>query len=151
MSTFIGKYEAKADLKGRVFVPAAYRKLLQTVEKDHVVMRKDTENDCLIIYPEQVWDAMMVQLKAGLDEWNPDDQMLLMQFVSDAEWIDIDAQGRILLSKRHMQMLGVENSEVLFVGMNDRFAVWGRSRYEQSMKPKEDFARLLKEKMMNKG
>jgi len=28
MSTFIGKYEAKADVKGRIFIPSAYRKLL---------------------------------------------------------------------------------------------------------------------------
>ncbi len=151
MSTFIGKYEAKADVKGRIFIPAVYRKLLPEGEKDRVVMRRDTESDCMIMYPEHVWTAMMEQLKAGLDEWNPEDQMLLMQFVSDAEWLDIDAQGRVLLAKRHTQAIGVENAEVLFVGMNDRFAVWSKARYEQSMKPRADFARLLKEKMMNKG
>ncbi len=151
MSTFIGKYEAKADVKGRIFIPAVYRKLLPEGERERVVMRRDTESDCMIIYPEHVWTAMMEQLKAGLDEWNPEDQMLLMQFVSDAEWLDIDAQGRVLLAKRHMQAIGVENAEVLFVGMNDRFAVWSKARYEQSMKPRADFARLLKEKMMNKG
>lgn len=151
MSTFIGKYEAKADVKGRIFIPAVYRKLLPDGERERVVMRRDTESDCMIIYPEHVWTAMMEQLKAGLDEWNPEDQMLLMQFVSDAEWLDIDAQGRVLLAKRHMQAIGVENAEVLFVGMNDRFAVWSKARYEQSMKPRADFARLLKEKMMNKG
>jgi len=151
MSTFIGKYEAKADVKGRIFIPAVYRKLLPEGERERVVMRRDTESDCMIIYPEHVWTAMMEQLKVGLDEWNPEDQMLLMQFVSDAEWLDIDAQGRVLLAKRHMQAIGVENAEVLFVGMNDRFAVWSKARYEQSMKPRADFARLLKEKMMNKG
>jgi len=151
MSTFIGKYEAKADVKGRIFIPAVYRKLLPDGERERVVMRRDTESDCMIMYPEHVWTAMMEQLKAGLDEWNPEDQMLLMQFVSDAEWLDIDAQGRVLLAKRHMQTIGVENAEVLFVGMNDRFAVWSKARYEQSMKPRADFARLLKEKMMNKG
>jgi len=151
MSTFIGKYEAKADVKGRIFIPAVYRKLLPEGERERVVMRRDTESDCMIIYPEHVWTAMMEQLKAGLDEWNPEDQMLLMQFVSDAEWLDIDAQGRVLLAKRHMQAIGVENAEVLFVGMNDRFAVWSKAHYEQSMKPIADFARLLKEKMMNKG
>ena len=151
MSTFIGKYEAKADVKGRIFIPAVYRKLLPEGERERVVMRRDTESDCMIIYPEHVWTAMMEQLKAGLDEWNPEDQMLLMQFVSDAEWLDIDAQGRVLLAKRHMQAIGVENAEVLFVGMNDRFAVWSKAHYEQSMKPRADFERLMKEKMMNKG
>jgi MraZ protein len=151
MSTFIGKYEAKADVKGRVFIPAVYRKLLPEGSKERVVMRKDTENECLIFYPENIWNTMMDQLKAGLDEWNPDDQLLITQFVSDAESFDIDAQGRILLAKRHMAAIGVANSEVLFVGMNDRFAVWNKTHYEQSMKPRAEFAKLLKEKMMNKG
>ncbi len=150
MITFIGKYEAKADVKGRVFIPAAYRKLFPVGERDKVVIRKDTENDCIIVYPENIWNGLMEDLKAGLDMWNPDDQMLLMQFVSDAEWLDVDSQGRILLSKRNLQSIELEDGNVLFVGMNDRFALWSRVKYEESMKPRADFAKLLKEKMMKK-
>jgi len=83
-----------------------------------------------------------------LDEWNPVDQLLLMQFVSDAEWLDIDSQGRVLISKKNLQAIGVENAEVLFVGMIDRFAVWSKTRYEQAKLSTTDFAALLKERMM---
>ena len=150
MSTFIGKYEAKADVKGRIFIPSNYRKLLPDGEKERVVMRKDAENDCLIVFPEHVWNEMVQDLKTNLDEWNPEDQMLLMQFVSDAEWLDIDSQGRILLSKKNLQAIGVDNAEVLFVGMIDRFAVWSKVRYEQTRMPATDFSRKLKEKMMKR-
>ncbi len=148
MSTFIGKYEAKADVKGRIFIPSAYRKLLPDGEREKVVMRRDAENECMILYPEHVWNAKVEQLKATLDEWNPADQMLLMQFVADAEWLDIDSQGRVLIAKRHLQSISVENSELLFVGMIDRFAVWGKNRYEQSKMSQADFAKTLKERTM---
>ena len=148
MSTFIGKYEAKADVKGRIFIPSAYRKLLPDGEREKVVMRRDAENECMILYPEHVWNAKVEQLKATLDEWNPADQMLLMQFVADAEWLDIDSQGRVLIAKRHLQSISVENSELLFVGMIDRFAVWGKNRYEQSKMSQIDFAKTLKERTM---
>ena len=148
MSTFIGKYEAKAEVKGRIFIPSNYRKLLPDGEKERVVLRKDPDQDCLIIYPEHVWNEKVGQLKSSLDEWNPEDQMLLMQFVSDAEWLDIDSQGRILLSKRNLQAIGLENSEVLFVGASDKFAVWSKSRYEQSKYSSTDFSARLKERMM---
>jgi MraZ protein len=148
MSTFIGKYEAKADVKGRIFIPAVYRKLLPDGERETLVMHKDAENDCIILYPEHIWNAKVDQLKSKLDEWNSEDQMLLMQFVSDAEWLDIDSQGRVLISKKHLQSILVENSEVLFVGMIDRFAVWSKSRYESVKMPAQDFAKLLKERMM---
>jgi MraZ protein len=148
MSTFIGKYEAKADVKGRIFIPSAYRKLLPDGERERVVMRRDTENDCLVLFPEHVWNEKVGDFKCKLDEWNPADQLLLMQFVSDAEWVDIDSQGRVLISKKNLQAIGIENSEVLFVGMIDRFAVWSKTRYEQVKISATDFTALLKEKMM---
>lgn len=151
MSTFIGKYEAKADVKGRIFIPSAYRKLLPDGEREKVVMRRDAENECMILYPEHVWNAKVEQLKATLDEWNPADQMLLMQFVADAEWLDIDSQGRVLIAKRHLQSISVENSELLFVGMIDRFAVWGKNRYEHSKMSQTDFAKTLKERTMKQS
>lgn len=150
MSTFIGKYEAKADVKGRVFIPSVYRKILPESDRERVVMRKDTENDCLIVYPVSVWNEKVEAFKSRLDEWNPVDQMLLMQFVSEAEWLDIDSQGRVLIQKKHLQTIAVENTEVLFVGMIDRFAVWSKAKYEQSHIPASDFAALLKERMMKK-
>lgn len=150
MSTFIGKYEAKADVKGRVFIPSVYRKVLPEANRERLVMRRDTDNDCLILYPESVWNAKVEQLKSVLDEWNPDDQLLLMQFVSEAEWIDIDSQGRILVSKRHLQEIGIEGSDMLFVGMIDRIALWGKSNYEKAGLSRQQVATLLKEKMMRK-
>lgn len=150
MSTFIGKYEAKADVKGRIFIPAVYRKLLPDGERESLVMHKDAENDCIILYPEHVWNGKVAEFKSKLDEWSSEDQMLLMQFVSDAEWLDIDSQGRVLLSKKHLQSISVENSEVLFVGMIDRFAVWSKARYEEVKLAAPDFAKLLRERMMKK-
>jgi len=148
MSTFIGKYEAKADVKGRIFIPSAYRKILPEGEKERVVMRRDAENDCLVVFPESVWNEKVADFKSKLDEWNPIDQMLLMQFVSDAEWLDIDSQGRILISKKNLLAIGIENSDVLFVGMIDRFALW--SKYEKARMTPSEFATMLKERMLKK-
>lgn len=147
MSTFIGKYDAKADVKGRIFIPSCYRKLLPEGNRGKVVMRKDADNDCLVLYPESVWNKKLEVFKSKLDEWNANDQMLLMQFVSDAEWLEIDSQGRVLISKKHLQLIGIENNEVLFVGMMDRFAVWGKSRFEQIKLTPVDFAARLNDKM----
>ena len=150
MSTFIGKYEVKADVKGRIFIPSAYRKILPDGEKERVVMRKDVENDCLVLFPETVWNEKVENFKSKLDEWNSTDQLLLMQFVSEAEWLDIDSQGRILISKKNLHAIGIENSDVLFVGMIDRFALWSKTKYEQARMSQADFANMLKERMLKK-
>ena len=38
---FIGNIEAKTDSKGRVFLPACFRRILQTGGCDKVMLRKD--------------------------------------------------------------------------------------------------------------
>jgi MraZ protein len=55
-----------------------------------------------------------------------------------------------LISKKNLQAIGIENSDVLFVGMIDRFAVWSKSKYEKARMTPTDFAALLKERMLKK-
>ena len=147
MPTFIGKYEVKVDAKGRIFIPSAYRKLLSGEDKERIVARKDADNDCIVFYPEEVWNKKLAELREKLDEWNPEDQMLLLGFTEDAEWLDIDSQGRVLLSNKSRQSIGLANNEVFFIGMIDRFAVWSKTRYEQVKLSSSDLAVRLKEKM----
>lgn len=146
MATFIGNIEAKLDEKGRMFIPAAYRKILAETGSQRMVMRRDTENECLVLYPENVWNAKVQQLSDALDEWNPDDQLLLMQFVADADFLEPDNQGRILLQKRNLQSVSAGN-EVLIVGMMNRFAIWDKATFESKRAGQKEFAARLREKM----
>lgn len=150
MSYFIGNSEAKVDAKGRAFVPSAYRRLLPDGERERMVMRMDTDNLCLVLYPESVWNRMLGELKERLDEWDAEDRLLLMQFVSDAEWVEIDGQGRILIQKRFLTAMGA-GTTLMFVGMVDRIAVWGKERYEEAKMGREDLARRLSAKMRGEG
>ena len=47
---FLGNSEAKTDAKGRVFFPAVFRKQLQTAAEECLILRKDTYQDCLVLY-----------------------------------------------------------------------------------------------------
>jgi MraZ protein len=146
MNTFIGKIEARLDSKGRTFVPAQYRKILVEMGSSHIVMRRDTDNACIIFYPEHVWQAKVSELRNALDEWNPVDQMLLMQFMSEAEILDMDTQGRVLLQKKHLEMIGAEQ-DIVFVGMLDRIAVWNPEVFADKQMPTQDLAELIRQRM----
>jgi len=41
MLQFLGNMEARADAKGRIFVPAIFRKRLQSAGEEFLVLRKD--------------------------------------------------------------------------------------------------------------
>lgn len=115
MIQFLGNIEAKADAKGRVFIPATFRKQLQAASEERLVLRKDVYQDCLVLYPESVWFATQNQLRCRLNKWNAKQQMIFRQFVSDAEVMTPDGNGRILLPKRYLQMAGIQ-SDVRFIG-----------------------------------
>ena len=41
MATFIGDYTCKVDVKGRIILPAAFKKQMPADAQDHFVVRKD--------------------------------------------------------------------------------------------------------------
>ena len=159
MNTFIGNIEARLDGKGRVFVPASYRKILAEMGSTHIVMRRDTDNECVIFYPEHVWHQKVSQLRDALDEWDPEDQMILMQFMSEAEMLDMDSQGRILLQKKNLEIICAEKAsqkstdlsetprDLLFVGMLDRFAIWNPTVFAEKQMPQKDLAERIRARM----
>ncbi len=149
----MGTYTVKLDEKGRIFIPAGYRKMLVEMGQRGIVLRKDTDNACLIVYPETVWNKKVEALSETLNEWDPEDNMLLTQFMAEAEQVEMDSQGRVLLQKRLLQLLQessepkAQSSELLIVGMRDRFAIWDKETFEASMMDSKDFAARLKERM----
>ena len=144
MLRFLGNIEAKTDAKGRVFIPAAFRKQLQAASEESLVLRKDVFQDCLVLYPESVWFKTQEQLRRRLNRWNARQQAVFRQFVSDAEVVVPDGNGRILIPRRYLQMAGIE-SEVRFIGMDNTIEIWAKARAEQPFMEAEDFSRALQE------
>ena len=67
---FLGNIEVRVDVKGRVFLPSVFRKILQASGNEGLVLRKDVFQPCLVLYPENVWNAQMDELRSRLNRWN---------------------------------------------------------------------------------
>lgn len=143
---FIGNIEAKADSKGRVFLPACFRRILQSAGCEKVMLRKDVYQDCLVIYPEESWNQQLDLLRSRLDKWNTKHQMIFRQFVADVEELGIDSSGRILLPKRYMNMASIKQ-EVRFIGIDDTIEIWAKEKLDKPFMAPEEFSREL-EKIM---
>ena len=143
---FLGNIEAKTDAKGRAFLPAAFRKVLQAGGEERLVLRKDVFQPCLVLYPESVWNEQMDQMRARLNRWNRQHQQVFRQFVSEVELLTLDGNGRFLIPKRYQRMAEIEQ-DIKFVGMGDTIEIWSNQKAsEQQMKP-EDFEAALEELM----
>ena len=143
---FLGNIEAKTDAKGRVFLPAAFRKVLQTSGSENLVLRKDVFQSCLVLYPEQVWNEQMDLLRQRLSRWNQQHQLIFRQFVSDVEIVVLDGNGRFLIPKRYLEMAGIV-SDVKFIGKNDIIEIWSCEKSQEPFMDPDDFAQTLEEVM----
>ena len=143
---FLGNIESKVDSKGRVFIPSAFRKRLQGANELFLVLRKDIFQDCLVLYPGTVWEAEIQVLRSRLNKWNSGQQQVFRQFVLDAEKLEPDANGRILIPKRYMQMIGIE-TDVRFLGVDNTIEIWAKERLEQPLVAPEEFSAKLQQLM----
>ena len=144
---FLGNIEAKMDAKGRAFLPAVFRKILQTASEERLVLRKDVFQPCLVLYPESVWNEQMDALRQRLNRWNKQHQQVFRQFVSEVEVLTLDGNGRFLVPKRYLRMADIEQ-DIKFVGMGDTIEIWSCQQAEKNQMNPEDFGETLEELMV---
>ena len=144
---FLGNIEAKTDTKGRAFLPAVFRKVLQASGEENLVLRKDIFQKCLVLYPESVWNERLDMLKNQLRLWKQTHQQMFRQFVSEAEVVNLDGNGRFLISRRLQKVAEIEQ-DIQFIGMDDTIEIWAPQNLELTLKSEEDFGKEF-EQIMN--
>ena len=144
---FLGNIEAKTDAKGRAFLPSVFRKVLQASGEENLVLRRDVFQPCLVLYPESVWNERLDMLKQQLRQWKPVHQQMFRQFVSEAEVVTLDGNGRFLISKRLQRAAGI-SQDIQFIGMDDTIEIWSPQDVQQTLRSDEEFGKEF-EKIMN--
>lgn len=133
---FTGNIDAKADSKGRLFLPAAFRKILQANGDEGLILRRDVFQACLVLYPESVWNRQVDAITARTGMFDRRGRDVLRRFVADAEAVTLDGNGRFLIPKRYMRMASIEN-DVRFIGMDDTIEIWAKEAAERLLAEQE--------------
>ena len=147
---FLGNIEAKTDAKGRAFLPAVFRKVLNASGEESLVLRKDIFEPCLVLYPESVWNERMDTLRKRLSRWSRRDQMIYRQYVTDVELITLDGNGRFLIPKRYLKMANIDQ-QIRFTGMDDCIEIWANSENNEPFMSAEEFSKAMEETMGMEG
>ena len=127
---FKGTYRHRLDPKGRLPVPSAFRRRL-----DSGALVVTALDQCLAVYPAGEWTRLERQL-AALPAFDRQVKALTRLLLSRACDCELDGQGRILLpaSLRAAASLG---GEAVLIGALSRFEVWSPAVWEQFLKDSE--------------
>ena len=130
-AVFKGTYRHRIDPKGRLPVPAAFRRLLRE-QRSVVVTLLD---QCLAAYPPEEWARLEAQL-GQLPAFSRPVKALTRLLASRAADCEVDVQGRILLPAALRDAAGLSRDAVV-VGVLNRFEVWSPEAWESFVRESE--------------
>ncbi len=150
MLNLIGTYECKADVKGRVMVPAPLKKQLLPVVAEGFVVKRSVFQQCLELYPMTEWDALMAKM-AQLNRFDRRNNDFIRKFTAGVKTVELDATGRLLIPKDLLSYAGISKDLVISSAINI-VEIWDKDRYEASIDgDADDFANLAEAVMGNKS
>jgi MraZ protein len=146
MATFIGDYTCKADVKGRIILPMAFKKQMPADAQDHFVVRKDIFENCLVLYSIEDWNGQLAKIRKRINPYNREHNMFLRNFFKGTAELSLDNSNRLLIPKRLMDLIGAVR-DVVLAGQDGRIEIWASEVYDTIDMPGDDFANLA-EKLM---
>ena len=148
--SFIGQFPVRLDAKNRAFMPAGFRRILQQSGAQTLVVRKDYFENCLVVYPAAQWQEEIAKVRAKLNRFDGNQQMVYRKLVSEAQEIQLDSNGRMLLPQALLDKVGIKQ-DALFVGMEQTIEIWApdiaASGSNQPFMSDSEFADSLKKFM----
>ena len=144
----IGTYECKADVKGRLMLPIAIKKQLQTVLQDGFVLKRSVFQPCLELYPMKEWNSMMEGVNK-LNRFIKKNNDFIRRFTAGVKTVDLDVSGRLLIPKDLHSFAGIKKEIVIASAVNI-IEIWDKDQYEKAINDATvDFADLAEEVMGN--
>ena len=137
-----GSYRFKTDAKGRVSLPAKFRKVLS----EDLVVTSSLTGDYLMVFDGSesfnAWvDGIFVDKFGGYNSTSREQLMLRSALKGQAFDVQADSAGRILLPAELREKVGIDR-EVVIVGNTGFFEVWSEERRSAAVS-EIDFANLL--------
>jgi MraZ protein len=146
MDGLFGVYECNADAKGRVMFPVAFKKQLSKNLKDGFVLKRSIFSKSLELYPMATWSEMVKEVNK-LNKFVKKNVEFIRMFNYGVIQIDLDASGRLLISKDMMTFSGIKKNVVL-AAAGDRVEIWDKQSYEKFIQEgTENFEQLAEEVM----
>lgn len=144
---FIGDYPCKIDAKGRLSLPAAFKKQLQkegSEQADHFVVKRDIFEKCLVLYPIQEWSRQTELIRASLNPYNKAHNRFLRELYRGMVECSLDNNNRLLIPKRLLDYAEIEK-EVVLAGMTGKIEIWADKHYSTIEPGSEEFAALAED------
>lgn len=126
---FQGTAEVSLDAKGRLAVPTRHRDALAS--GGGAIVLTAHPDGCLLLYPSLAWEPIGSRVQS-LSSFNEQARWWQRLLVGHAEELELDAQGRILVSPTLRKFAGMKKN-VMLVGQGSHFELWDIEAWEAKL------------------
>ena len=134
MAQFLGEYDVPVDEKGRVFIPADFRKKLPPEANDTFVVVRGFDY-CLTAYPQHVWEETARKM-LRLPQTERKVRVFIRGMLSQAAEVKLDRQGRANIPRKLLERVGIADQMVI-IGALDKLEMWNPKDWKQFMEEAE--------------
>ena len=121
---FQGASSLSLDAKGRLSVPTRHRDALVAMAEGQVTITKHPHG-CLMLFPRPEW----LKFRERIAELPMSAQWWKRIFLGNAQDVEMDGTGRVLVAPELRQAVGL-TKDVVLLGMGNHFELWDRTTYE---------------------
>ncbi len=130
MTGFIGTHTCKLDKKGRINVPASFRRFLGAEGGETFVLTRGFDDDCLTLYAPAGWREFQEKLNAL--PTGPQKRKVIRYFSKNSVTLVLDKQGRIGMPQSFLDTCGIEN-DLLLVGALANIEIWNPGTFDEQL------------------
>lgn len=128
MAELLGTHNYQLDPKGRISLPARFREAF--ADGAYLTLGQD---GCLFCFPRAQWEERSREVRATRLA-DAEGRAYARMFFGNAEPVELDAQGRLVVPQRLRASVGIKK-EVVAVGVMDRMEIWdseAHGRYQDA-------------------
>ena len=143
---FLGSYTYSVDVKGRISIPAKYKKCLNEEANETFIMTRGTVQ-CIDLYPHDYWLKVIKPRIDQLDDFDEEESAFKRLLLELADDYTLDQQSRLLVPKNLLEFAGIEK-DVFVLGQNNKIELWNPKIYDAHKNEiSKPFAELAKQVM----
>lgn len=139
---FMGEFSHSLDAKGRVIIPAKFRKGLG----DNFVATRGLDN-CIFLYPMNEWKILEEKIRQ-LPLTKSDARAFSRFFLSGASECELDKQGRINLPINLRSYASLEK-DVVIIGVSNRVEIWSQEKWDSYQQQAENSFENIAEEIVD--
>jgi len=130
---FTDRYEHSVDDKGRVTLPAQYRRYFPSDSIAYFVPAGHGE-PCIRVFPLATWTQYDQKYLEQLNEFAAKDvSRMIRKLYYRIKKVTVDKAGRVLVPDDFVKTLGL-SGKILMAGHRDHFEIWDPQTFEEFMK-----------------